>query len=59
MTHEHDPISPTELAARAPRDAERTPNGEAAPHVPVADDVNSTEENADRPEPAGDADETA
>lgn len=48
-SNENDPIEPTELAARAPRDAESTPDGPAAPHPPVEDDVNITEENADGP----------
>lgn len=57
MTHEHDPVEPTELHARSPQDAERTPEGAAAPHPPVEDDLNTTEENADGPTPG--PDETA
>lgn len=52
MSHEHDPVDPSELAARAPSDAQEAPEGAAAPHPPVEDDLNTTEENADRPAPA-------
>ncbi|MEV5001696.1 hypothetical protein [Nocardioides sp. LML1-1-1.1] len=59
MTDEHDTDISTELAARAPRDAKGTPDAAAAPHPPVEDDLNITEENADGPDPARTDDDTA